>query len=97
MNIKVSLHAKQRGWERLQLTASDLRTAAVNALTEGIDALGDEVLRGYLIHKALKHNSDGIYVFRTGVFVFKEDTLVTVYPLDWVHQYVANGGSLNAR
>lgn len=84
MKIELTLHAIQRGKERLGLNARELRDHALKSLTEGTDALSDETLRPYLIRRALRHESSGIYLYRNGVFIFKDQYLVTVYPISWI-------------
>ena len=87
MNIKLTRHAIERGKERLNLGPKDLKQHAIGSLgDDGIDALADETLRPYLIKSAIKHGASGMYLYRNGVFVFKDDCLVTVYPLSWITQ-----------
>lgn len=87
MKIRISLHAQQRGRERLGLSVRQLKESAISSLENGIDAMSDESLRPGLIKSALKHNASGIYLFQNGVFIFKEDTLVTVYPISWLNLF----------
>lgn len=85
MEIKLTYHAIQRGKERLGLKAKTLKEHALKSLTEeGMDALADETLRPYLIKRAKKHDCSGIYLYRNGVFIFKDEYLVTVYPISWI-------------
>lgn len=87
INFKITKHAIDRARERLGLNVSSLKKSAHLSLTEGIDALGDPVLREMCIHKAKKYNVSGIYLYKNAVFIFVEDILVTVYPIHWLSGY----------
>lgn len=83
MKIKVSYHAKERARSRLGMTPKELKKAALLSLEEGIDALADETLRPLVLRKAIRNDSF-MYLYQGAVFIFKEDTLVTVYPVSWL-------------
>lgn len=86
-NIKISDHAKERAYERFGIDASQLKFFANKSLNEGIDVFQDPVLRDIFLAKSKKHEPSGIYLLEGKVFVFKEDVLITVYPLSFVNDY----------
>lgn len=84
MNIIISRHARERGQERFGASSKQIREWAVKSLTEGIDILSDETLRPMAINKARKYNASGMYMFEGRVFIFVDNIVVTVYPVQWL-------------
>lgn len=54
------------------------------SLTEGVNFLEDPVLRKMLMPKAKKHEASGIYLYDGMLFFFKDNVVVTVYPIGWL-------------
>ena len=84
--IIVTTHAKERGRERFHLSAEELATLAALSLDseDSIDVLHDPTLRPLAINSALRHDASGMYSFRGIVFIFRNQYLVTVYPVSWL-------------
>jgi hypothetical protein len=83
--IRVSAHAQDRAAQRTSIKdAAQLCEKAYLSLTEGIDALGDPALRELCLARAKKNQNCGMYAFEGIVYIFKEATLTTVYPIGWL-------------
>jgi len=84
-DIRLSIHAQERARERLGVTNfSELAVKAHLSLTEGIDALADPTLREQCYSRMQRHGSSGMYVFEGIVFIFKDETVTTIYPVAWL-------------
>ena len=84
MSPKLTNHAKERMKERAGLDKNGSLNLATKALTEGLshsDTQGQ--LRKYLDGLFLKHrNGNNIRIFAEKVFIFHNQTLITVFKLD---------------
>ena len=89
--VIISRHAQLRALQRTQITCHRaLGSMAVRSLSEGIDILGDPVLRELALKRAVRHGDHGLYAIEGIVFVFKEDTVVTVFPISWLALFQAD-------
>lgn len=86
-DIRITEHAKIRAWERAQMDASQLKYHAQKCLDDGIDALQDEVLRPLCLNKARKYNNSAMYLHQGNIYVFVEDILVTLFPLNYLNEF----------
>jgi hypothetical protein len=90
--ILITRHAQERAAERTVIASSEeLADKAFRSLTEGIDVLADPILRELAIKNALMNENDGLYCLEGVVFVYKEATVVTVYPVAWLANYNERG------
>jgi hypothetical protein len=90
--IKISSHSIERAFERTTIkTRSELATLAFESLEEGIDVLGDPTLREMCYRNAVKNHNCGTYAHKGIVFIFREDILVTVYPMSWLADFNKHG------
>jgi len=72
--ITISKHAQRRLKERLGVRKSACQRVAKNALLRGKRAAMDDRLDGYYII------NDDARIYRESIFIFRENTLITVYP-----------------
>lgn len=86
-NFKISDHARERAYERFNMDASQLKFYANKSLNDGIDVFQDPSLRDMFLEKSEDKEPSGIYLLEGKVYVFKDDVLVTVYPLSFVNEY----------
>lgn len=82
--IYITAHAEMRAKQRLQMNFKDLCQDAFDSLEKGIDALGDPTLRDMVIDRAVRHGASGIYAYKGVLYIFVENAVVTVYPLQWI-------------
>lgn len=86
-DITITKHAIDRAWQRFRMDASQLKYNANKSLDEGIDVLQDEILRPMALKKAEKHNASGMYLYQGNIYMFKDEALVSVMPLVYLHEY----------
>lgn len=82
--INLTKHSKERAWERFQMDASSLKFHANKALEQGINILLDETLRPMYLRKALKNDGSIAYLLEDKIYVFQNESLVTVMPLSYL-------------
>jgi len=82
--INISVHAQVRAFSRTKLnSAITLAHEAYESLENGIDVMADETLRPMYESRG-NVPCCGVYARKGIVFVFVEETLVTVYPIQWL-------------
>lgn len=84
-DIKISQHAIERYVERFsRVDLNRLRQLAYLSIVNGINATFDETIRPMIIDKCRRHGASGAYMYENAIFFFKDDVLVTVYPISWI-------------
>jgi hypothetical protein len=90
--IRISHHAQVRALERTTIRDNaTLAAEALASLNEGIDVLAEPVLRDQCYQYARKHKSCGMYAHNGVVYIFKDDTVVTLIPIAWLSNYDKRG------
>lgn len=89
MKLVLTNHAIKRAHERYGWNERELHSQAKLSLEEGLYVLGDEVLREIFIKSVIYNSSFNknwgscmLYANKGIIFVFDEDRLVTVFPLN---------------
>lgn len=83
MSLHITEHAKARGRERLSWSAAALARQAPRILAEGvpISAISGS-LRRFLDKQVITHRKgNNVRIWSRQVFVFQDETLITVYAL----------------
>jgi len=89
MNLIISQHAIDRAFERFKMDASALKFFAKKAINQGIDIL-ESPLKDSYIEKSKKHNGSKAFLLADKIFVFQQNKLITVMPIQFLAgQYVA--------
>lgn len=83
MILHITEHAKQRGQERLAWSPAALARMAPRILAEGVSAASvSGRLRRFLDRQAITHRKgNNVRIWSRQVFVFQDETLITVYAL----------------
>ena len=78
--MKITRHAEIRGMERFGWDCAKLKRNAELSLTDGMYVFFDDILS--VIFEGCKYKGGLIYYHEGAVFVFYEDLLLTVYPIN---------------
>lgn len=90
MKLHLTVHAKKRAFERYEWSDLILHKKAIDALEQGIFVMHDEILKDMFVTSSIAHaivnqHKYGqclLYLNEGVIFVFDEDRLITVFPLN---------------
>lgn len=83
--INLSQHSIERAWERFRMDRSQLIMKANKALDDGSDLSQDPVMKEMTMRRVKKHKPSGMYMLDGIVYIFKDDTLATVLPVEFLY------------